>query len=111
LNARRAGQPDRVRALRRPHRSLIAALAAASLVYLVAGHAHHPGQSMEEAAVRAGICIVLVTFVAAVAALVGRAAVGVCRTGRDRSGATGPAMPSNRARARASPVWLQRFLN
>jgi hypothetical protein len=59
-----------VGALRHPRHCLIAALAAAFLVYLVAGHAYHPGESMEEAAMGAGICIILATFVAAVATLV-----------------------------------------
>lgn len=49
-----------------PDRGAVAALAAAFLVYLVAGHAYHPGKTMDEAAVGSGICIVLVTVLATV---------------------------------------------
>lgn len=82
----------------------------ASFVYLVVGHSHHPGQSMEEAAMGAGICIVLAT-VAAVALL-----PTVPRPARLVQVTSAPT-PHVRAvtrrvhdRARASPVWLQRFL-
>jgi hypothetical protein len=111
LNTGRTGEPDGVSALRYPRRALIAALAAAFLVYLVAGHAHHPGQSMEEAAMGAGICIVLVTFVAAVTALVRPRPSAFVAPLLVALGGHAPAVPADAADARASPVWLQRFLN
>ena len=87
------------------------AIVAALLLYLLLGHAQHPGKTMEEAASGAGICIMLVTIMAVAAAgRPQRASVAwrpadavppvLVRT------ATAP-LP----RARASPQWLQRFLN
>ena len=90
---------------------MIAALAAAFLVYLLAGHAYHPGQAMEEAAMGAGICIVLVTFVAAVAALVRPRPLPFVAPVVSAPARPAPAVAPDGAHARASPVWLQRFLN
>ena len=87
------------------------AVVGALLLYLLLGHAQHPGETMEEAATGAGICIMLVTIVAVVAA------------GRPpRRGMVWPPVASASPvlvqpataplpRARPSPQWLQRFLN
>jgi NADH:ubiquinone oxidoreductase subunit 6 (subunit J) len=86
-------------------------LLAAFVVYLLAGHAVHPGETMHEAAMGAGICIVLVTLV--VASVVGTPRPHV-PTHR-RASAPAPAslhpVSASPPRARASPQWLRRFLN
>jgi hypothetical protein len=98
--------------LSRPSRGTVCAFGVAFLLYLVAGHGFHPGQTMDEAAVGAGICIVLVTVLAA--ATLARPA---CLTAPFAALVGTTLAPSRRSvhapnpRARASPVWLQRFLN
>ena len=86
-------------------------LVSAFALYLVAGHGFHAGQTIEDAAMGSGICIVLVA-VAGAAALtyppparpLTAAAASPRAAARRRSLAPQPS-------ARASPVWLQRFLN
>jgi hypothetical protein len=99
-----------VSSLRRPRRTFPAALAAVFLVYLVAGHASHPGQTMEEAAMGAGICILLVTVVGAVAFAAPLPALAWMRPAVLVAPLAAPSAAPV-ARARASPAWLQRFLD
>jgi hypothetical protein len=97
---------------RRLARGPLFTIVAALLLYLLLGHAQHPGETMEQAATGAGICLLLVTTIAVVVAarppesrLVPRSSVAT------------PAAVASRAwtaplpRTRASPAWLQRFLN
>lgn len=96
---------------RRLTRALLSTIVAALLLYLLLGHAQHPGQTMKEAATGAGICIMLVTIVAVVAAARPQ------QTGLSWPPpvAAGPTVAlwaeTPLPRARASPQWLQRFLN
>ena len=96
--------------LPRIRRSLIAAVAAAFLAYLVLGHAHHPGKTMDDAAMGAGICIVLVTLAAAAALAQPRPSVFATPLLLALPTAA-PVTPLKAMPARASPQWLQRFLN
>lgn len=98
--------------LSHPSRGTVYAFGVAFLIYLIAGHGFHPGQTMDEAAMGAGICIVLVTVLAAVTlARPARPAAPfaplVGTTPAPLRHSVGAPMP----RARASPMWLQRFLN
>lgn len=94
----------------RPRRHVVAALVAAFLAYLAAGHAHHPGKTMDEAALGSGICIVLVVA-AAVAVLRPRQWPSLPVAGVVAAVAAPVGVPTLERRARASPVSLQRFLN
>jgi hypothetical protein len=105
------GKSSGMSRLRRPRSCALAALATAFVIYLVAGHAYHPGQTMDKAAMGAGICIVLVT--GAAVALLRPPPPRAARLELERVEAPStppPPLPPP-ARARASPVWLQRFLN
>lgn len=98
--------------LSQPSRRTVAALGAAFLLYLVAGHAFHPGQTMDEAAMGAGICIVLVTVLVGVALVrPPRPAAPFVRLVRTTPAPSCPGVSARMPGARASPVWLQRFLN
>jgi hypothetical protein len=95
-----------------PSRRTVAALGVAFLAYLVAGHALHPGQRMDEAAMGSGICIVLVTVLAGVVLVrPPRPAAPFVRLVRATPVPSCRGLWAPMPRARASPVWLQRFLN
>ena len=98
--------------LAHPPRHTAAALGVAFLIYLIAGHAYHPGKAMGEAAMGSGICIVLVTVLAAVT--LARPVRPSVPFALFVDATPAPLPHSVRApmpRARSSPVWLQRFLN
>ena len=80
-------------------------------MYLFAGHAFHTGQSMAEASIGPGICIVLVTVVALAFVRtppkIGPGPLGALAVSL---GLVAQPVPL-RATARTSPAWLQRFLD
>jgi hypothetical protein len=97
---------------RHPSRGTVVALGVAFLIYLVAGHAFHPGQTMDEAAMGSGICIVLVTVLASVTfTLPPRPAAPNALLARATPAPLQRTVWAPMPRGRASPVWLQRFLN
>ena len=112
FDARDAGKCVAMVRLSHPSCRTVAALGVAFVAYLVAGHALHPGQTMDEAAMGSGICIVLVTVLAGVALVrPPRPAVPFARLVRATPASSRRYVWAPMPRARASPVWLQRFLN
>lgn len=91
-------------------RALLAALGATFLLYLVAGHAFHPGQRMDEAAMGAGICIVLVTVLALAFVPPPSRPRAAPIAARAFQAASPPTPQLVAPRARPSPALLQRFL-
>ena len=83
----------------------------ALVAYLVVGHSYHPGETMDEAAVGAALCIVVVVLGAIV--VVARPRALAVPPGTTLVAALPEQEPKAEpsAGARASPRWLQRFLN
>jgi hypothetical protein len=90
---------------------VFAVLVAAFFVYLVAGHAVHPGQTMDEATLGSGICIILVTLAAGVGIARQPGPVARFRPFAFATPVAAPIASAPAAPARASPAWLGRFLN
>ena len=97
-----------------PGRRLVVCLVAAVALYVSIGHAFHRANMADDATMHgAGICLVLFTLAAA-AGLIQRPRplpAGVPAVGAPDVPATEAPAAAPRAIARASPVWLRRFLN